>query len=683
MIEYLLESRMSITVQEIAEQLDVSVRTIHRDLKDVEDTLENYQLHLIKKTGVGLSVSGTVENKQRLQKEMKNVASLDYTPDERQTIILMSLFATREPIKLFAFASDLQVTISTVSNDLDVLEEQLKEHNLKLLRRRGYGVQIKGEERNKRQAINNLITTYIDPFELVSLYKKSKEKKLKQQDNIAERLLDFVQTDRLEVIESSVAQIKNDLPYDLADKAYIGLIVHLALAVERLKNGDTIDFDENYLQQISTTEEFKAATLLIQSLEKELDMTIPKEEIGYITMHLFGAKLRADHSYVIEDSTMDIAYKVNELIQYVNSVLDVQLDQSNNILNDLVVHLKPAIYRINKEMKITNPIIDDIERDYKDLFKLLTDAVKVVFPELEFPRDEIGYLVLHFGSVLYYNSAVKHVKVLVICASGIGTAKILATQLQQQFPEITQVKNISMFELEQINPDNYDLVLSTVYLTDTSIPYIVVSPIMKEEERIKIKHKLRQMLVTYKTQESLDKQVDYTMRIEQIHYYNSLILGIINRFKVEDWMETATAQTFLQVICSDLRKKQYVNDEDIIYQKLLTRENLGGMGIPDSTVALYHTRTDEVIDPVLLVYRLPNSIYIKGMQNDEQAIDIILMMLAPESARQELLEIFSFISSLLVQDIEFIQLLEKGTELQIKQFLSMQLYQFMKDNNFI
>ena len=518
---------------------------------------------------------------------------------------------------------------------------------------------------------------------MVSLYKKSKQKKLKQQDNIAERLLDFVQTDRLEVIEGSVAQIKNDLPYDLADKAYIGLIVHLALAVERLKNGDTIDFDENYLQQISTTEEFKAATLLIQSLEKELDMTIPKEEIGYITMHLFGAKLRADHSYVIEDSTMDIAYKVNELIQYVNSVLDVQLDQSNNILNDLVVHLKPAIYRINKEMKITNPIIDDIERDYKDLFKLLTDAVKVVFPELEFPRDEIGYLVLHFGSVLYYNSAVKHVKVLVICASGIGTAKILATQLQQQFPEITQVKNISMFELEQINPDNYDLVLSTVYLTDTSIPYIVVSPIMKEEERIKIKHKLRQMLVTYKTQESLDKQVDYTMRIEQIHYYNSLILGIINRFKVEDWMETATAQTSLQAICSDLREKQYVNNEDIIYQKLLTRENLGGMGIPDSTVALYHTRTDEVINPVLLVYRLPNSIYIKGMQNDEQAIDIILMMLAPEAARQELLEIFSFISSLLVQDIEFIQLLEKGTELQIKQFLSMQLYHFMKDNKFI
>ena len=100
MIEYLLESRMSITVQEIAEQLDVSVRTIHRDLKDVEDTLENYQLHLIKKTGVGLSVSGTVENKQRLQKEMKNVASLDYTPDERQTIILMSLFATREPVMI-------------------------------------------------------------------------------------------------------------------------------------------------------------------------------------------------------------------------------------------------------------------------------------------------------------------------------------------------------------------------------------------------------------------------------------------------------------------------------------------------------------------------------------------------------------------------------------------------------
>ena len=80
---------------------------------------------------------------------------------------------------------------------------------------------------------------------------------------------------------------------------------------------------------------------------------------------------------------------------------------------------------------------------------------------------------------------------MVVCSSGIGTAKILATQLQQQFPEITQVKNISMFELDKEDPSKYDIVFSTVSLADNSVPYILVSPILTKQEKQDIKQSLR------------------------------------------------------------------------------------------------------------------------------------------------------------------------------------------------
>lgn len=684
-IDILLKKETPITIKELAEKLEVSVRTIHRDLQNVEATLKKSRMNLIKKAGVGLLAEGTDKDRLELLHTLSMVASYDYTPEERQAIILASLFATREPVKLFALASDLHVTIATISNDLNELESQLTEYKLTLVRKRGFGVLINGEEKNKRQAISGLITKYIDPFKLVTMYKEKMQKGLNQHHDIADRLLGFIQAERLEIIEKAVESIKEELPYELADDAYIGLIVHLALAVERLKSGDTIDFDQAYLQQIASKDEYKIAAMLIHQLEDMLEIKIPEDEIGYITMHLLGAKLRLNHHYIIEDSAMDIAYKAKELIQYVSTVLHVQLQHSTTLLNDLVAHLKPAIYRMKKEMKITNPIIDEIERDYKELYQLLKDAVKSVFPNLDFPRDEIGFLVLHFGSVLFYNQSVKHVKVLVVCASGIGTAKILATQLQQQFPEMTYVDHVSMFELVHTDPQAYDLVLSTVTLMEHTFPYILVSPILTEKERQKIKHKLRKMLVTYKSPapDILDQSKDYLDQIGGLRRYTTIMHDLIQTIYVTDWQQAASFEAMLFAVCQDLKDKQYLHNEEAVYRKLRQREKQGGLGIPDSTLALYHTRTNEITKPSLTIYRVNQSFPLLGMGQETQRMNSLLMMLAPEDTEPEVLEVLSFISSLLIQHPGAIHVLVTGKETEIKQFLSRELYSFLKDKNLI
>src|SRR5699024_8046672 len=110
---------------------------------------------------------------------------------------------------------------------------------------------------HKRQAISHLVSSFIDPLELVTLYKDKAQRHEQTQNKITNRLLDFVQADRLEAIEEAVDDIKDELPYELADDAYIALIIHLALAIERLKNGDEIDFDDTYLQKLHKEDAFK------------------------------------------------------------------------------------------------------------------------------------------------------------------------------------------------------------------------------------------------------------------------------------------------------------------------------------------------------------------------------------------------------------------------------------------
>ncbi|GAA3330950.1 hypothetical protein GCM10020331_085530 [Ectobacillus funiculus] len=88
-----------------------------------------------------------------------------------------------------------------------------------------------------------------------------------------------------------------------------------------------------------------------------------------------------------------------------------------------------------------------------------------------------------FGSVLLGNVRNSDIKALVICSSGIGTSKMLATKLRQAFPELQQVRNISLFELPQMDINEYPLIISTISLPDFFYgEYIIVSPILTKDE---------------------------------------------------------------------------------------------------------------------------------------------------------------------------------------------------------
>ena len=684
-INYLFESKQDVTVQELASVIDVSTRTIHRDLQQVEKTLAAFQIGLTKKAGVGLSIHTTAAKKASMKQAMNTNTANEYTPQERQAAILATLFSAKEPIKLFSLAADLHVTVATISHDVDALEEEMKAYHLSFIRKRGFGVQIKGAEEHKRQAISQLVSSFIDPMELVTLYKDKAERHKQTENKITNRLLDFVQADRLQAIEEAVDNIKNDLPYELADDAYIALIIHLALAIERLKNGDEIDFNEEYLEQLSKEEAYQTATTLWSQLETNLNMTIPQAEVGYITMHLLGAKLSVDQHYIIEDTAIDIAYKARELIDYVSEQLQIPLDQSPSLLNDLVAHLKPTMYRMKKGMGITNPLLSDIQRDYPDLFDLLTEAAKAVFPSLSFPPDEIGYLVLHFGAVLFDKTFAKPLHALVVCASGIGTAKILASQLQQQFPEITSIENISMFELSRMTLSDYDIILSTVALANVGVPHTVVSPILtnNDTEEIKQQLQMKRRLATYKAAVTPIQTADYVTKLDQLHQYTSVVNQIMESFRVLDWSAFESIENVLQAICQELEQLHYITQASAVFQKLIAREALGGMGLPGTTVALHHTRSNAVLQPLFTVYRLRNPIEVQGMQEESLPIDTVLMMLAPEAVSDEALETLSFISSLLVQQEASATLFASGREKEIHQFLAFHLMQFIQQNHIL
>jgi mannitol operon transcriptional antiterminator len=676
-LDILLSHEQGMTVSELAKELNVSNRTVHRDLKGVEGILKEFHLELIKKSGFGIQIDGDEHHKKELQMYLFHLSQTEYTPEERQTIVLINLLESTEPVKLLSLASDLNVTVATVSHDLDKISETIEKYGLSLIRKRGYGVEIEGSESAKRRMMSELLLQHFGEYEVLSIMKETIQKRSTETLNtVTEKLLGLVDQKTLLTIEKQIDEIKEELPFTIADSSYVALVVHLALAVERISQGESINFDPQYLQTIRGTKEFETAQKIARSLERAFHITIPEEEIGYITMHLMGAKLRDRHGYMLEEASFEVGIKAQELIRFVSDELNVDLTKNDPLFQDLVVHLKPAIYRIEHNMGIANPLLSKIVQDYPELFSMLEKGVKKVFPDLTVPKEEIGYLVLHFASALLRER--KGIHALVICSSGLGTAKILATRLKKEIPDIVRIQHTSVLELKDVDTDQYDLIVSTVPFQNFKGPYFVVSPILQENEITTIKQFLENRKVEalkeqdHQRTEGAERVVE---KLSSVQKMSETIVHILKGFTLQE-LEADSVQEALAEACHELYQKGVIRDQEQVLTHLLNREKIGGLGIPDTPFALYHTRSKAIPVPSFTIYTLTKWQTVTGMHQEEMKVNTILLLLAPESAPQEMLSVLSHISSLIIKDDESKAIFSSGSYEKIYSFLSYQLEKY-------
>ncbi|GKU84703.1 BglG family transcription antiterminator [Niallia sp. NCCP-28] len=687
-LQFLLENiNIETTIKQLADIVNVSERTVHRDLKNIEDVLKTFHLKLQKKAGVGVKVNGTQSDIYQLRVTILKQDFTEYTPDERMMVALCALLDNKDPIKLFSLASDLGVTTATVSNDLDKLEPFLEEFGLKLIRKRGYGIELEGTEEGKRRAISSLISDRFDVPEFLKMVKENIQKKSSNKvDSISERLLGLVQKDKLILIESIIGDINEELPYPLADSSYVGLVVHLALAMERIQRGENIALQKEYLQELKSTKEFDFASKIAFRLEHTFEVDIPEEEIGYITMHLRGAKIRYDKDVGIRDENVEVAMTVQNLIKNVENLLHISL-KDTSLFQGLLAHLQPTLYRLKQKMKISNPLLPKIKSDYAQLFEIVKEAAVLSIPNISIPEEEIGYLVLHFGSAINSKRSTKKLKVLIICSSGIGTSKMLAAKIYNQIAGLAPIKTASVFELKNIDLDDFDAVLSTIPLDNIGEEYLLVSPIVTEQDIDKIKGFLHQEgflpLEEDVAETAGDKEFLSLPFVRFQHLAKQFQILSVLLAEMEHWKESSI-QAFSLLLEKGLKilhDKKHIDNVDDVMQALLERSHMGGLAIPGTSMALYHTRNKNVTVPSFNLFDLPEEIELKAMNGEREKVKRILLLLAPLQIEDSAIELLSFISALIIQSETSIKLFEAGNKEELQHFISNQyLNNYIKTN---
>jgi mannitol operon transcriptional antiterminator len=672
LIEVLLRHPGGLTADGLADLLGVSARTVHRDLQPASKFLASRDLTLVRQAGRGINVEGPASARARALEALSEMRSLAFTPEERRVSLLGMLLGSSEPIKLRALASRSKISVGTVSRDLDEAEDWLAPFGLSLLRKRGYGVQVLGAEGDRRQAMSQLVLQDVDEAAFLSSPEESGEHSTSLTDHVSDTLMGMIDGGRLRTVKTLTREAVEGLPYAIADGAFVNLSVHMTVMIERLLRGGEIEMDGEDLQRLRETVEYDNARNLAGAIEEDFRLEVPEEEVAYITQHLRGTKLRQDGELdrYFESSDLEIASWVKALTHYVSEQTGVTLAGDSSLYTGLLAHTDRVIHRLRENLRISNPLLSEMKEDYPALFDLVDQGMKKVFFEDEILEEEVGFVAMHFGAALDRGQGNFPNSVLIICPSGISSSKILASRLEKAFPQIQQIHNASLFDLDELDANEFDLVVSTVSLTIPDESYVQVQPLLSEDEVGRIRDHLREKrlggrLANRAISESLEVFGGGQEKLRQMAEATQLIAELVDDVFVERHEARASISEAVRRMCGSLVARGLVSNPGSLETSLLARMELGGIGIPGTALALFHARDATVVRPAFSLHDFDEPLEIEGMDGTMMRVRRTLLMVAPLDISTVALEAISEISVAMVEQPAERETFEDGSEAQV------------------
>lgn len=617
-LELLIKSHgQYITIYDIAQQLAVSSRTIHRELKILEQDLLELDLTIARIPNKGIQLEGSQAAIAKLQTDLSNIAALDLTTDEQKTIILYALIQSKEPIKQYSLAHEIGVAQTTLTKLLDELEQDASEYQLELERRRGAGISLNGSEAKKREMLSHLM---VENLNSTSVYSVIENHFVYQSLNASQ--LSMVELDHIFQVERVLMDYLSALPYTLTEASYLTLTVHIVLSIDRIKHGENVSIDESIYQSVKDTGEYKIASSLTEQLSHIYDVTFNKAEITFITIHLRGAK-RKHENYQAEE-LLDNNHKIQQLIHHVEQSSRYTFENKSNLAAGLKLHLIPAMNRLNANIETHNPLTEMIKNKYPKLYNSVADSLAKVWPELYFPDSEIAFVVLHFGGSLKANGLPEY-HVLVVCSSGIGTSRVLATRLQQTFPEITQTKQASLSDLKQLDLKTYDGIISTLAL-EIEEPYIQVNPLLPDADITYVSNYLNTHVNENKMITNSSKGFS-SLNQDQVITTIQQYLDVIENIFVED----ATVTNWQDYLVKRLAKHKSIINKSQFKQVLKTYAENRNITLAPYPIGLPHLKHALIVRPMVMITRLKQPLTIIE-QTQEHTIHYLISMFLPEDS---------------------------------------------------
>jgi mannitol operon transcriptional antiterminator len=680
-----------VTISGIANELGVSSRTILRELPVVESWLDERGHTLDKKTGIGIRVKGTLEDRQSLISMLnEQKEEVYYSPEERKVIICCELLRSQSPAKLYNFTRILKVTESTVSNDLDKVEQWLGKYGITMIRKPGLGVYIEGREDKIRKAAVDIIYENIGEEHLLNLIRGKALTDSMDAGNseviVRSRLLNLVSTEAIRKLDILVRDLEKNIGYRLTDNAYLGLIVHLAILIERINKNEAIKINEKFLEELKKSREFSIAKDFAAEVSKKFHISMPDEEIGYLAMHIKGAKNYAGTGKAAGKAlgNFELVKLSKEIIKIAENETGRFLGHNEKLLVGLVNHLGPAISRLRMDMEIRNPLLEEIKTYYADLFKVSEKCAEAVekYLQKKMPESEIAFIAMHLGAAIE-NTEITEKRIfrtVIACASGISTSRLLATRVEKEYDNVEVVDVVSTIHLEEgwLREKGIEFIISTVKINNSPLPVVTVNPLLFKEDKEKINKQLRLLERTTSVRPIKKKsRLSLKEKIALLNSYGKAVAEILDNFFLYYDEASSTVEEVI-VEASKIIGEDKEQAEKLV-EAIKAREEKGGTFLTGHGILLLHSRVPHIDRLYFGAVKPRNLIKVINAKGEEENLELAVVLVAPENCSKNFIETISYVSRMLFDRPEFTMHMKAGANEDAVEELNNFLEEFYKN----
>lgn len=679
----LLNEDKVVSVKKLADDIKVSKRTVQRELDNTQTFLRKYGLSLNTKAGTGIWIEGEEDSKKQLLKELQARETFDYIDKEkRRNGLILEVLKDREPKKLYYYRNIFGVSEATISNDMEAIEYWFKRFELTLIRKQGYGVALEGSEKNYRLAVKSFIDENSDTDDFKVAIEEKKLEVLKdyyEKEN--KGIFQLIDYEVLKQVLLCLNKVTDKKLMRLTSDSYYSLIIHITIAIMRIKSQEFIEDDSKTWKEFLYHEDYQLAYRIAESLENIFVIKIPKGEIAYLLLHISGAKIQSTN--MEEEYDKDVAVR-EELLELINEITDIydsqiayDLKQDEEFILGLLAHLKPTFFRLKNHLLIKNPLLSQIQTSYAKTYEkcLKVGAYIEKKYELLVPKDEIGYLTMHFGAaevrLFDRKESLRKVNIGIICASGIGISRLMHSQLKNFLRDRVQIYTYGQGDLTPGVLKNLDFIISNIELGDIKADILKVSEILSEREFTEIEDKV----VFYSKTSNHNGEGEFSRQLEHINICINQIKGIIKDFQ---FMKVSESIYFEELLVAISEKISPFNSNRLqIQEDIMRREKISSQMIPEYGFALLHSRTKGVVKPNFSVCVTKDRTifldpYFKGVK-------AVVIMLIPEDEQVAInIDIMGCLSSQLIENKEFLNLVFEGEKEELKECLEKILRQYFK-----
>lgn len=543
-------------IQDLATHVQCSEKTVRNDLKLIEDYVRTFSsASIVRKPGTGVYLDiNNVERKKLFQELFAETIS----EDERAMKIAYRLLESKRPVTLQTLADEHHIHKAAIKADMKRIAEWIKNFDLLLTSRQKLGHIIEGEEINKRIALAHLQEFIVN--------------------NTRNYLFDLFLPFEISTINNALDNMRLSSGIPFADSALDGLLMHALILVKRTKQHASIVISNTPDEAFFKTREYKASEKFLEELELKFCISISKAEIIYFTWHVRSCKKREDQSTPLNKQHPKTVQVASAITNKIKRLTMISFEEDEQLLNGLAIHLDAVIHRLKYGFPITNPLLGNIKKMYPYMFSMVTLAIENVKRQfyVNLPEDEVAYLVLHFQASLerIQKKRRKVPKVLIVCHMGVGMSHLLQVKIEQQYKDIQIVGAIGKSEVPRfIQHHEVNLIISTTALSNSSIPTIIISPLLEQEDQDKLAQFFKQGTISDSSNSSGSFLAD--LMSEELLFIN---VKAEHRYQVVEMLGN-------QLLAKGNIKQEYVHHALLREKKSATSIG-GGVAIPHGDPSL-------------------------------------------------------------------------------------------------